>query len=71
MKIDTTHYVGVHGRHPRGKGRWAFDVMRGREETNTYFVGGFMTYASASRKAVEWFRAAYHGDPRYSLRVAS
>jgi len=69
--IDATHYIAAHVRAPRGRGNWAFEVMRSGEVMNVYFAGRLLTYASASRKAVEWFRSEYQGDPRYSLRVAS
>ncbi|NBV88197.1 MAG: hypothetical protein EBR88_01585 [Betaproteobacteria bacterium] len=48
MKINTTEYELSHGRAPRGRGAWAFQL----DGTNTTVWSPSMTYTAA----VKWMR---------------
>lgn len=50
MKIDTRKYVSAHGRMPRGRGHWYFELIDSDRRTMIFFNG---EYSNAKRHALE------------------
>lgn len=48
--FDTRQYFWAHGRQPRGRGSWAFQ-MGPEDKSEPYWVQGSMTYGEAKRVA--------------------
>lgn len=61
VEVSTTNYEFVHGRKPRGSGRWVFEI-EGFPQCPATFTG---TYTEAKRAAVT--QATHLGAQRVSV----
>lgn len=61
MKVETTKYQGVHGKQPKGVGRWAFINKHGAE----YTAPCAMTLTEAKK----WLNT--HIMPQYGRSIRS
>ncbi len=50
MRVETGTFEFAHGRRPRGRGNWAFELVR--ENCHTLTVWHMGTYSEAKREAV-------------------
>lgn len=53
MNVNTTYYEFVHGRKPRGRGAWAFELRRRGVVETILWVPGLTLYSDAKRQAVK------------------
>lgn len=55
-KVETSRFEFAHGRRPRGRGYWAFDVVAADRSEQTVFCPEADAYYS---NAVRWVLATY------------
>lgn len=56
MRVSTTQYQFSHGKQPKGRGLWAFDVKLHSGSTRTEFATSGQTLAQAKREVLDRFQ---------------